>query len=57
MLILQRYPGQSIQVGKDIEIVVLSNTKGFTRIGINAPPNINIVREEIKHKYRMFKNE
>lgn len=57
MLILQRYPGQSIQVGKDIEIVVLGNTKGLTRIGINAPPNINIVREEIKHKYRMLRNE
>jgi carbon storage regulator CsrA len=57
MLILQRYPGQSIQVGKDIEIVVLGNSKGLTRIGINAPPNINIVRREIKHKTWISKNE
>lgn len=57
MLILQRQPGQSIWIGKDIQIIVLGQSKGLTRIGINAPPDINIVREEIKHKKRISRNE
>jgi carbon storage regulator CsrA len=50
MLILQRHPGQSIWVGKDIQIVVLGHSNGITRIGINAPVELTIVREEIKTK-------
>lgn len=48
MLILQRHPGQSIWIGKDIEIVVLGHSKGITRIGIHAPPDLTILRDEIK---------
>ena len=52
MLILQRHPGQSIWIGKDIQIVVLGQSKGLTRIGINAPPKCTILREEIMPKQK-----
>ncbi len=50
MLILQRYAGQSISIGKDIQITVLGQFRGAARIGIVAPPEIKIVRDEIKAK-------
>ena len=52
MLILQCHPGQSIWIGKDIQIVVLGQSKSFTRIGINAPPKCTILREEIMLKQK-----
>lgn len=58
MLILQRHPGQSIWIGKDIQIVVLGHSKGITRIGIDAPPDLTILREEIRpEKKRLREHE
>lgn len=53
MLILNRQPGQSIWIGNDIQVVVLGHSNGITRIGINAPPDVTIVREEIKTKEKV----
>jgi carbon storage regulator len=50
MLILQRQPGESFWIGKDIQIVILGHFNGVTRIGIKAPPEIKIVRDEINDK-------
>lgn len=50
MLILQRYSGQSISIGKDIQIIVLGHFHGVTHIGIEAPPEMKIIRDEIKDK-------
>lgn len=47
MLIFSRKQGQKIRVGDDIEIVVLGMKKGQVRLGINAPRNLSIHREEI----------
>ncbi len=55
MLILQRNSGQSIWLGNDIQIIVLGHSNGLTRIGINAPPELRIVREGIKTKKRFKK--
>lgn len=55
MLILQRHPGQSIWIGNEIQIVVLGHSKGLSRIGINAPPELKIVREETKIHKRLKK--
>lgn len=57
MLILQRYPGQSIWIGNDIQIIVLGNSKGTCRIGINAPSELKIIREELKNVKRKLKDE
>ncbi len=47
MLVLSRKPAESIIIGKDIVITVLSIKGNQIRIGIEAPRSINIVREEI----------
>ena len=47
MLVLTRRPSQSIMIGDDIEVSVLSTTGGNVRIGIRAPRDIPIFRKEI----------
>ncbi len=47
MLILSRMAGETIMIGNDIRIQVLSNKNGQVRIGIDAPRNISVKREEI----------
>ena len=47
MLVLTRYPGQSIKIGKDITITVLGKNHNCIRLGLDAPKNINILREEL----------
>ena len=47
MLILGRQIGQSFYIDKDIKIKLLSIHGKQIRVGIEAPKNINIVREEL----------
>jgi len=48
MLILQRRAGESIWIGANVQVTILSNANGITRIGITAPQEIHIVREELR---------
>jgi len=47
MLILSRKPGDAILIDGDIRIVVLAVESGGVRLGIDAPTEIGIVREEV----------
>lgn len=47
MLVLTRKPSQSIMIGDEIEVSVLSTTGGNVRIGIQAPRDVPIFRKEI----------
>ncbi|MDO5291520.1 MAG: carbon storage regulator CsrA [bacterium] len=47
MLALTRKVGESIIIGKDIEITVLEVKGEQVKIGINAPKEISIYRKEI----------
>lgn len=47
MLVLTRKPDESIYIGDDIYIKVLSVSGRQVRIGIDAPSEINIKREEL----------
>lgn len=47
MLILTRRSGQAIQMDGGIRIVVLGIDSGGVRLGIEAPPEIGILREEV----------
>jgi carbon storage regulator len=46
-LILTRKVGESIVIGDDIDITVLSIKENSVRIGINAPRTLPVHREEI----------
>jgi carbon storage regulator len=47
MLILSRRPGDAILIDGGIRIVVLAADSGSVRLGIEAPSQVGIVREEI----------
>jgi carbon storage regulator len=52
MLVLSRKVGQSIQIGDNVKILItdLDSSKGLVKIGIEAPENITIHREEVYRK-------
>ena len=52
LLILTRKLGESITIGDDIQVTVLGVKGNQVRIGTDAPPETNIVREEIVGKPR-----
>ena len=52
MLILTRRVGEALMVGNDTKIVVLGVKGSQIRLGINAPKNVVVHREEIFDKIR-----
>ena len=53
MLVLARKVGEKIILNDDIEIIVLDSNQNTVRIGVNAPKNVTVYREEL---YREIKN-
>lgn len=47
MLILQRKPGESLVIGENISISVVSIEGGRVRLAISAPQEISILRSEL----------
>ena len=47
MLILTRKQRQSVRIGEDITITVVTVRGKQVRFGIEAPPRVNIRREEL----------
>ena len=52
MLVLARKIGEKIILNDDIEVIVLDANPSSVRIGINAPKNVSVYREEL---YREIK--
>lgn len=50
MLVLSRKVGERIWIGEDIAVTVVRITGGGVRIGIEAPEELAVVREELKKK-------
>lgn len=48
MLILQRKVGESLLIGEEIEVTVLSVESGRVRLAIQAPKSVPILRSELK---------
>ena len=47
MLILQRRNGESLRIGEDIEVTVVSIEGGKVRLAISAPKDVTILRSEL----------
>ena len=47
MLVLTRKSGEKLRIGKDIVISVVSKVRGPIKLGIEAPREISVYREEI----------
>lgn len=52
MLILTRKTGESLLIGDDIEITVLSVRGGQVKLGVKAPKNVAVHREEIYQRIK-----
>lgn len=52
MLILTRRIGESIMVGPDVTVTVLGVKGNQVRVGINAPKNVAVHREEIYERIK-----
>ena len=55
MLILTRHIGESICIGDDINVMVLAVHGRQIRLGIDAPKDVSVHREEIYQKIQAEK--
>lgn len=49
MLVLSRKPGERIRIGDDIAVTVVRIGPNTVRIGIDAPRDMSILREELQN--------
>ena len=47
MLILSRRPNESLRIGNNVVITIVGFSGNQIRLGISAPPNVVIDREEV----------
>ena len=51
MLILTRKPGQTIHIGKDIQVIFLDNAKrNVVKVGVVAPKDVVVLRSEVRER-------
>lgn len=57
MLILTRRAGEALRIGDDIEVTVMAVNGSQVRLGIKAPRNVSVDREEIAERKRRDRQE
>jgi carbon storage regulator len=50
MLVLSRKPGERILIGDDVTVTVVRIGPNNVRLGIDAPRDLTIVREELRDR-------
>jgi carbon storage regulator len=53
MLLLSRRTGETIKIGNDITVVVISVKGNHVRVGIQAPKHVAVHREEIYERIKL----
>ena len=57
MLILTRKAGETVLIGDDISITVLSVRGNQVKLGVQAPKEVSVHREEIYQRIKQMKDE
>ncbi|EPS0589421.1 TPA: carbon storage regulator CsrA [Pseudomonas aeruginosa] len=57
MLILTRRVGETLMVGDDVTVTVLGVKENQVRIGVNAPKEVAVHREEIYQRIQKEKDQ
>lgn len=57
MLILTRRVGETLMVGDDVTVTVLGVKGNQARIGVNAPKDVGVHREEIYQRIQKEKKD
>ena len=57
MLILTRKVGESVLIGNDISITILSVRGTQVKLGVEAPKEVSVHREEIYQRIKQMKDE
>ena len=57
MLILTRKAGETLMVGEDVTVTVMAVNGNQVRIGINAPKDVEVHREEIYERIKEEKTQ
>ena len=57
MLILTRRVGETLMIGDDVSVTVLGVKGNQVRLGINAPKDVEVHREEIYERIQKEKIE
>ena len=57
MLILTRKVGETIVIGDDVKVVVMDVSGSQIRLGIDAPKDVTVNREEVHNKIQSEKLE
>ncbi|PJG86088.1 carbon storage regulator CsrA [Conservatibacter flavescens] len=52
MLILTRKVGESLLIGDDISITILNMRGNQVKVGVNAPKDVSVHREEIYQRIK-----
>lgn len=50
MLILTRRPGETIVIGESVEVIVMAVAGNQVRLGVKAPKDVIVDREEIAQR-------
>ena len=57
MLVLSRKVGQRILIGDSVTVTIVRIAGGGVRLGIEAPPEMSVIRQELKDELEMVERE